>query len=82
MIWFEYFEDNQELFSAFFSSKKTNLFRKRLLQFIMKELSGKIRSQNGEKDVIYTRFFAVAILGILEAMMLKQLPTDMKTAAI
>ena len=82
IMWFEYFENKQELFSVLFSSKKTNLFLERLLRFMMNELSEKISLQGEEKNVIYTHFFAVAILGILESLLLNQLPIDVKTAAI
>ena len=78
---FEYFFSKKILFSALFSIKKSSLFREKLLDFMIREIEKHFNMFNQEKNAIYSRFFAVAIFGILESLILGNLPTDYKIAA-
>lgn len=71
MIWFNYFDENKDFFSALFSSKSTASFRKQLLNFMMNQLSKKINNISSDKDPeILLRFLSMAVLGILESFIL------------
>ncbi|MDZ4993860.1 TetR family transcriptional regulator [Clostridium perfringens] len=74
IIWFNYFEENKDFFSALFSSKSTVSFRKQLLDFMMNQLSKKINNIDSEKDSeILLRFLSMAVLDIIESFILNQL---------
>ncbi|MCS7460917.1 TetR/AcrR family transcriptional regulator [Paenibacillus doosanensis] len=74
VIWFEYFERHQAFFAALFASKSTVSFRERLLGFMMDQLSQKIDRSDPEKDPeIVLKFLSMAVLGIMESFVLKQL---------
>lgn len=74
VIWFNYFEQNKDFFSALFSSKSTVSFRKQLLDFMMNQLSKKINKITHKKDTeILVRFLSMAVLGIIESFILDEL---------
>ena len=82
MIWFNYFDENKDFFSALFSSKSTVSFRKQLLYFMMNQLSKKINNLSADKDPeILLRFLSMAVLGILESFILNELSSSTEEIA-
>ncbi|ELC8441148.1 TetR/AcrR family transcriptional regulator C-terminal domain-containing protein [Clostridium perfringens] len=82
VIWFNYFEENKDFFSALFSSKSTVSFRKQLLDFMMNQLSKKINNIDSEKDSeILLRFLSMAVLGIIESFILNELNSSTEQIA-
>ncbi|GAA0856227.1 MULTISPECIES: TetR/AcrR family transcriptional regulator C-terminal domain-containing protein [Clostridium] len=82
VIWFNYFDENKDFFSALFSSKSTVSFRKQLLDFMMNQLSKKINNISADKDPeILLRFLSMAVLGILESFILNELNSNTEEIA-
>lgn len=82
VIWFNYFDENKDFFSALFSSKSTVSFRKQLLDFMMNQLSKKINNIDPDKDPeILIRFLSMAVLGILESFILNELNSSTEEIA-
>lgn len=82
VIWFNYFDENKDFFSALFSSKSTVSFRKQLLDFMMNQLSKKINNLSADKDPeILLRFLSMAVLGILESFILNELNSSTEEIA-
>ena len=82
VIWFNYFDENKDFFSALFSSKNTVSFRKQLLDFMMNQLSKKINNISADKDPeILLRFLSMAVLGILESFILNELNSNTEEIA-
>lgn len=82
VIWFNYFDQNKDFFSALFSSNSTVSFRKRLLDFMMNQLSKKINDINPEKNSeILRRFLGMAVLGIIESFILGELNSSTEEIA-
>ncbi|AIY83380.1 bacterial regulatory s, tetR family protein [Clostridium baratii str. Sullivan] len=82
VIWFNYFDENKDFFSALFSSKSTVSFRKQLLDFMMNQLSKKINNISAGKDPeILLRFLSMAVLGILESFILNELNSSTEEIA-
>ncbi|THF79530.1 TetR/AcrR family transcriptional regulator C-terminal domain-containing protein [Cohnella fermenti] len=74
VIWFHYFAEHQAFFAALFGSDSTVSFRKQLLQFIMHQLSLKLHRIRPEKDAeVILKFLGMAVLGIVESFVLRQL---------
>ena len=82
IIWFEYFDEHKDFFSALFASQSTVSFRKQLLNFMMNELSKKINKISPEKNSeILIRFLAMAVLGIIESFLLDELDSSTEEIA-
>lgn len=74
IIWFRYFEQHKDFFTALFSSGSTVRFRCRLLDFIRAQLGHKLEAVDPARntDVLRT-FAAMAVLGIVESYVLGEL---------
>lgn len=80
MSWFEYYESKYLFFSAMLSSNKAPLFRRRLIEFLIKDMKngwniniteGKNR---GLSEVVILQFFATAYLGLVEWWLTNGMP--------
>lgn len=82
VIWFNYFDQHKDFFSALFASKSTVSFRKQLLDFMMEQLRKKINTLTQKKDPeILVRFLSMAVLGIIESFVLDELDSNTEEIA-
>ncbi|MGF9696935.1 MULTISPECIES: TetR/AcrR family transcriptional regulator [Paenibacillus] len=77
LIWFEYFEKNYTFFSTLLTKKGAPVFRGHFLKFVMEELEGEVDVTKGinqglSKELLL-RFFAAAIVEIIEAWFTSEL---------
>ena len=74
VIWFNYFDQHKDFFSALFKSQITVSFRNKLLDFMMNQFRRKINNTTSEKDPeILIKFLSMAVLGIIESFVLDEL---------
>lgn len=74
VIWFNYFDQHKDFFSALFANKSTVSFRNQLLDFMIDQLRKKINTLDSKKDPeLLIRFLSMAVLGIIESFVLDEL---------
>lgn len=73
IIWFQYFEQNKPFFAALFKNESTVSFRKALLNYLMTEIGGEIKTDNRE---ITVRFLSNAVIGIVESFISDELSSN------
>lgn len=81
VIWFQYFERRKPFFAALFATESTILFRHRLLDFMMNQLSIRLENVSPRKNTGFLqKFLGMAVLGVIESYVLNQF--DMGTREI
>ncbi len=82
VLWFSYFEAHKPFFTALFSTESTAAFRRRLLDFIMEQLSTKLEGVSDQKNTeVLRKFMAMAVLGVIESYVLNQFQAGIEEIA-
>lgn len=84
-VWFDYFEHNYHFFSIMLKNNGLFAFRTLFLEFVIEELKNMIDISQGQNKGlsknIYYRFFASAIVGVIESYFTEGVPESSKDLA-
>lgn len=80
-LWFKYIEDNFLFFSKMLGSKRTEYFRKRLLNFLIDDTDQEMKPliKNDKDREVAVQFFSYGILGLLEWWLNNEHPENAET---
>lgn len=82
VIWFQYFEQRRAFFAALFATESTFTFRRRLLDFMMEQLDGKLENAApGKNTEVLRKFMGMAVLGVIESSVLNEFDTGTREIA-